>query len=208
MRDTTQRGQSTNNMKRIGLAIHEYMAANGHFPPAYVAGKDGKPLLSWRVLILPYLGEGELLKQFHLDEPWESPHNKPLIARVPAVYKNPNSTVSDQGKTNYLTIRGKDTVFPGRRGTSLMEITDGTSSTIMTVEASDANAVIWTKPDDFDDDQRDPVRGLVGLWPDGFLVGLADGSVRFTSSSIDPTVLKAFFKRNAGKKAGPDALGR
>jgi hypothetical protein len=206
----TQRVQATNNMKLIGLAIHNYVAVNGHFPPAYVADKNGKPLLSWRVLILPYgvLHDGDLGTQFHLDEPWDSPHNRPLIARMPAVYRSPNSTVSDQGKTNYLTIRGKDTVFPGRQGITFPEIRDGTSCTIMTVEASDAKAVIWTRPDDFDYDQPDPLRGLVGLWPDGFLVGLADGSARFAPSSIDPAVLKALFRRNAGKKASPEALGK
>ena len=207
-RDDAERGASTNNMKQIGLAMHNYAQANGAFPPAYKAGKDGKPLLSWRVLILPYLEQNELFKQFHLDEPWDSPHNKQLIARMPSVYESPNSTPSSQWKTNYLTVRGKDTVFPGKKGISFAEIRDGTSSTIMTVEVSDAKAVLWTKPDDFDYDKQNPMKGLVGVWPDGFLAGFADGSVRFIWSPIDPTILKAFFTRNGGETIGPDALGR
>jgi len=201
------RQPSTNNMKQIGLAMHEYHQAKGTFPPAYLAGKGGKPLLSWRVLILPLLEQDELYKQFHLDEPWDSEHNKTLIARMPAVYRSRNSTIEAE-KTPYLTVRGPNTVFPGTTGISMAAIPDGTSNTIMTVEVSDAKAVVWTQPDDFQYDPRDPKRGLLGAWPDGFLAGLADGSVRFVSASVDPTVLNAFFTRNGGEKIGPEALGR
>jgi len=204
--EASQRNQSTNNLKMIALAILNYEQANGAFPPAYKADKDGKPLLSWRVLILPYLEENELYTQFHLDEPWDSQHNKPLIARMPQVYRSPGSKVSDAGKTNYLTVRGEETVFPANRAISFADIRDGTSNTIMAVEASDDKAVIWTKPDDFEYGQQDPMKGLVGLWPDGFVAAMADGSVRFVWSSIDPAVLKAFFTRNGGEKVGPEAL--
>jgi hypothetical protein len=67
--------QLNNQMKQLGLALHNYAAANGHLPPAVSRGPDGKPLLSWRVAILPYLEEEQLYKQFHQDEPWDSPHN-------------------------------------------------------------------------------------------------------------------------------------
>lgn len=90
----------------------------------------------------------------------------------------------------------------------MREITDGTSNTIMLLEVNDDRAVIWTKPDDFEYDQQDPMRDLVGSWPDGFLATLADGSVRFIRSSIDPTVLKAFFTCNGGEKVGTEALGQ
>ncbi|MFH1923484.1 MAG: DUF1559 domain-containing protein [Planctomycetota bacterium] len=207
-RDAGQRAQSTNNMKQLALAMHNYHDRHKHLPPAYVAGKDGKPLLSWRVLVLPYLEHDDLYKQFHLDEPWDSQHNKQLIAQMPTVYESPNSKVSGEWKTNYLTVRGEDTIFPGKKAIGFAEIRDGTSNTIMLVEVNDDQAVIWTKPDDFEYDQQDPMRDLVGLSPDGFLAGLADGSVRFIWSSIDPTVLKAFFTRNGGEKVGTEALGQ
>ena len=203
-----EQNQSINKMKQIGLAMMEYAAGNGHFPPAYLANQNGKPLLSWRVIILPYIGFEALYKQFHLDEPWDSQHNKRLIAQMPTVYKSPNSGVSDQGKTNYLTVRGPDTVFPGKKAIGFAEIRDGTSNTIITVEASDAKAVVWTKPDDFEYNPKTPLSGLIGLRPDGFLAGLADGSVRFVWSSIAPRDLKAFFTRNGGKKVETEALGR
>lgn len=207
-RNAAQRARSTNNMRQISLAMHNYAQANGSFPPAYIADKNSKPLLSWRVLILPYLERDDLFKQFHLDEPWDSQHNKQLIAQMPTVYKSPNSKVSDQGKTNYLTVRGEDTIFPGKKAIGFAEIRDGLSNTIMTVEASDAKAFVWTKPNDLEYDQQDPMKGLVGLWPDGFIAALADGSVRFIWSSIDPTALKGFFTRNGGEEVGTEALGQ
>jgi prepilin-type processing-associated H-X9-DG protein len=207
-RETARRMQSSNNLKQIGLAMLNAEHANKSFPPAYTADKDGKPLLSWRVHILPYLDQNDLYKQFHLDEPWDSEHNKPLVAQMPAVYKHPKSAVSGEGKTNYLTVRGEKTVFSGSKGVGLMDITDGTSSTVMTVEVSDEKAVVWTKPDDFEYDEKDPIKGLVGLSPGGFNAGFADGSVRFLSSSIDPKTLNALFTRNGGEPVDPNMLNR
>jgi len=205
--DSAERNQSINNLKMIALAMHSYAQARGSFPPAYRADKDGKPLLSWRVLILPYLQRNDLYMQFHLDEPWDSEHNKQLIAKMPQEYRSPRSKVSDEWKTNYLTVRGEGTVFPGKTAIGFAEIKDGLSNTIMAVEVADDKAVVWTKPDDFEYDQQDPMKGLVGLWPDGFIAALADGSVRFVWSSIAPSDLKAFFTRNGGEKIGQEALG-
>ena len=127
---------------------------------------------------------------------------------MPTVFMGPTVTASDQWKTNYLTIRGEDTVFPGKKGVGFEEIRDGTSNTIMTVEVSDAKAVVWTKPDDFEYDREDPIRGLIGLRPDGFLAGFADGSVRFVWSSISPEDLKARFTRDGGEKVDTEAYGQ
>jgi type II secretory pathway pseudopilin PulG len=202
-REAARRIQSTNNLKQIGLGMHNYVYANKTFPPAYKTDASGKALLSWRVLILPYLGENKLFKQFHLDEPWDSDNNKPLIARMPAVYRDPNSALAEQGKTNYLTVRNAKSVFPNDKGIGLAEITDGTSNTIMTVEVPDENAVIWTKPDDFTYDENDPLKGLGGMRADVFLAGFADGSVRAINTTIDQTVLKALFTRNGGEAVSP-----
>jgi type II secretory pathway pseudopilin PulG len=203
-REAARRAASQNNMKRIGLGMHNYATVNKTFPPAYKADANGKPLLSWRVLILPFVSDDgdELFKQFHLDEPWDSDHNKPLIAKMPAIYRNPNSAVSGEGKTNYLTVRNEKSVFPGGKGIGFADITDGTSNTIMTVEVPDDKTVIWTKPDDFTYDESEPMKGLTGLRAGGFIAGFADGSVRFIASSIDATVLKALFTRNGGEAVG------
>jgi hypothetical protein len=207
-REAARRMQSQNNMKMIGLALHSYHAAHASFPPAYTTGKDGKPLLSWRVHILPYLDQDALYKQFHLDEPWDSEHNKALVTQMPPFYGRPGSAVASEGKTNYLTVRGEKTIFPGDKGVTLAEIGDGSANTVMTVEVPDAGAVVWTKPDDFQYREENPLNGLTGLWAGGFHAGFADGSVRFLSSSIEPKSLVALFTRNGGEPIDPTAFGQ
>jgi hypothetical protein len=199
-REAARRMQSTNNLKQIGLSMHNYLQANKTFPAAYTVDKSGKPLLSWRVLILPYLEQNDLYKEFHLDEPWDSEHNKKLIARMSAVYGNPNSAVAGGGKTNYLAPRGDKTIFANDKGTKISDVTDGTSNTIVTLEVPDNEAVVWTKPDDFKYDENAPMKGLLGMRTNGFIAGLADGSVRFFMLPLDPTVVKAMFTRNGGEK--------
>jgi hypothetical protein len=197
--NTTDRVSSINNMKRISMAIHNFLTNRRAFPPAYVAGKDGKPLLSWRVLILPYLDQQNLFREFHLDEPWDSDHNKALLANMPNVYKTPGSTVADQYKTNYLSVRGKDTIFSGKIPCKVGAVRDGFTNTVMTVEVSDARAVEWTRPDDFEFNPQDPSDGLLGLQDNGFLVGVADGSVQFVQLPKSPDTLNAWFNKSDRK---------
>jgi prepilin-type processing-associated H-X9-DG protein len=201
-REAARRAQCVNNLKQIGLAMHNFHDANGHFPPAAITDADGKPLLSWRVAILPVLGEESLFKEFKLDEPWDSPHNQALIARMPAVYLCPSSVLGTQNTTNYQVIVGPGTIFEDAKGTSLREITDGTSNTLLVVEAK--NAVPWTKPDDI------PVNGLTAAvgskHPGGFNVLMADGSVRFVKMSINPNTLDALATRNGGEVVSADGF--
>jgi prepilin-type processing-associated H-X9-DG protein len=198
-RESARRMQSANNMKQIGLAMFNYESTYNHFPAAYIADKKtGKPLLSWRVAILPFVEQDGLYRQFHLDEPWDSEHNKKLLASMPQVYRHPASTAAP-GMTNYVTVRGKDTAFPGKEGIRIAEITDGTSNTIMAVEVSDAKAVPWTKPDDFPYDDKNPAAGLGGLFAGGFNAAFCDGSVHFISSAIDAETLRRLFNRHDGQ---------
>ncbi len=205
-RMAARRAQSTNNLKQIAIALHNYHDVYKVFPAASYPDKTGKPRLSWRVAILPYVEESQLYKEFNFNEPWDSEHNKKLIERIPQVYRSPASKAGP-GKTNYLTVRGERTVFPGPgKNVGFAQITDGTSNTIMTVEASDQRAVIWTKPDDFEYDPKDPLKGLVGLYPDGFLAGLADASVLFLSAKADPQTLLLAFDRADGKPISIEQL--
>ena len=190
--------QSMNNMKAIMLAMHVYHEANKRLPAAYNVDKDGKALLSWRVHILPMLEQEELYKQFNLEEAWDSETNKKLIAKMPSEYKSPNSQAGE-GKTNYLTVRNKNSAFPGKKGLRFQDIQDGTSNTIALVEVSDGRAVIWTKPDDLKYKEEEPMKGIAGLQPNGFLAAFVDGSVRLITSSIDAETLKGLFTRNGSE---------
>jgi len=192
LRANAVRSQCTTNLKQIGLAMHNYHARHKSFPSAYTVDKAGKPLLSWRVLILPYLDQEALYKEFHLDEPWDSEHNRALIDRMPPTYHCPggSSKRADQSKTTYLTPRGKATSFPGSEGIKIQKITDGTSNTIFVVDAGNDRAATWTKPDDWDVDPRLDPKDIFGHHPGGTPFSFADGSVRFIKETVDPRTLR------------------
>jgi hypothetical protein len=190
---------SRNNLKQIGLAMHLFLDVHKHFPVADGAGSDGKPKLSWRVHILPFIEEQNLFNQFKLDEPWDSEHNKKLIEKMPTVYRTPGSKAFEQHKTNYVAVRGKDTLLPAGAKTTIKSITDGLSQTAMVLEVADEHAVVWTKPDDFEPDKDDPLKGVIGLRDGKFLVLLADGSVHTLPASIDKETVKALYTRAGGE---------
>jgi hypothetical protein len=190
-REAARRTQSTNNLKQIALGMHNYHDIHGHFPARASFDAKDKPLLSWRVHILPFLEQQALYEQFHLDEPWDSLHNIALADKMPAIYRNPNR--GEDNKTNYLVPVGQGTIFEQREEMSLRQIQDGTSKTILAVEANEDQAVIWTRPDDLTYQADRPLAGLGALRPGGFNVALADGAVRFINKEIDLTILKGLF---------------
>ena len=157
-REAGRRNQAMNQLKQIGLAMHNYADVNKRFPARAILDKDGKPLLSWRVAILPYLEQKALYDQFHLDEPWDSEHNRKLVNQMPAIYANAHHASADS--TIYLAINSPEAVFGGREGKSFREIIDGTSNTLLVVEADPERAVVWTRPDDLKYEARQPLAGL------------------------------------------------
>ncbi len=198
-REAARRAQSTNNLKQLMRAAHNFHETYGRFPPQASVDANGKPLLSWRVHLLPYVDQLNLYRQFHLDEPWDSAHNKSLIGRIPTVYQNPNLPAGTT--TNYLAVVGKDTVLAPGRSSQISGITDGSSLTLMMVEADADRAVTWTKPADHAFSARTPFAGLGKLRPGGFLAAFADGAVRFISSNVDPGILKAMVTKSMRDKA-------
>jgi prepilin-type processing-associated H-X9-DG protein len=204
-REAARRAQCTNNMKQIGLAMHNYHAVNNALPGSAITSKAGKPLLSWRVAILPFLEQGELYNQFHLDEPWDSPHNKGLIEKMPATYTCPSDKLQEKGLTSYRVFSGPGTAFEGTKGHGMQEFLDGTSNTIAVVESKDA--VPWTKPDDLPFDPKPNAQLLMpgSNHPGGFNTLFVDGSVRFIKFSINVAVLRALVTRNGGEIIQADA---
>jgi hypothetical protein len=192
---------SSNSLKEIALGILNYEAANRHFPLPASRSPDGKPLLSWRVHILPYLGENAFYKQFRLDEPWDSPHNLALVEKMPSVYRLPLSK-SPAGRTNYLLPVGNGAVFEPDKSIMFKDITDGSSNTIMVVTVDDAHAAIWTKPDDWPFDPQHPTAGLGHFFKRGFATAFCDGSVHtlaWPEKPKDLARLRALFTRASGE---------
>jgi hypothetical protein len=195
-RKAASRSRSMNNMKQIGLAMHNFHDTFGHFPPPFLLGPDGKTPHSWRVAILPYLEQAPLYNEYKLDEPWDSPANKKVLEKMPAVFRDPRDT-SPAYCSSYFVPTGADTIFSGHAGNGLAAITDGTSNTIMTVQAS--REIPWTKPEDIpvSADAPLPKLGLPG--DDGFETGFADGSVRRIRTSIAEAALRTLFTKSGGE---------
>jgi hypothetical protein len=196
-RSAAQRMSSSNNQKQIMLSFHNYESAFRSLPNrVWKTDKDeDKPLLSWRVAILPFLEQQQLYEQFHLDEPWDSPHNIKLLDKMPAIYKNPR-VPAQPGHTTYVMPYGEGTIGSEEGPVGFRNITDGTSNTIAVVEVNAEHAVPWTCPEDIDIDEIDL---RTAFPPDGSNVGIWDGSIKFITSSIDENVLEALLTHAGGE---------
>jgi hypothetical protein len=189
------RQRSAKNLQELMIALWNYHEINDHFAPAANYDKAGKPLLSWRVLLLPYLDQDDLFAQFHLDEPWDSKHNKPLLAKMPKQYEPPlPGKTKEKYTTFYQVFVGKGAFFEGKEGMTLSDVTDGTSMTIAIIEAG--QAVPWTKPVDLPYDAKKPLPKLGGLFDDGINAAFADGSAHWLRKDFDAAMMRIVITRN------------
>lgn len=220
--DAQNRMVTTNNMKQLGLAMFGYADQhNGSLPAAGMPAPNtppnqpGTPLLSWRVYMLPYLEQENLFRQFRLNEPWDSPHNKNLIAQMPKVFETPGRTTPQAGMTYFQVITtpqqpggqrnpAESAPFGGTvRPRIPASFMDGTSNTILIVEA--ANPVIWTKPDDVIYQAGGPMPTFGDPTKDYFIVCLADASARsINRKSISERTLRNAITPADGQLLGPD----
>jgi hypothetical protein len=202
-REAARRNSSLNNMKQILIGLANYESAKLKFPAHAIYSDDGKPLLSWRVAILPYMERMDLYRQFYLDEPWDSEHNRTLIAQMPNVYLDPSSgLLAVDGKSHYVGVVGEGMFFDGTsQGRDYSSITngDGTSNTICVLQVDDENAVIWTKPEDWEMDPNAPLAGIGSLHSGGFLAGFCDAHSKFINMAIDPDVFRALLTVAGGE---------
>ncbi len=209
VRSAAVRMKESNNLKQIVLALHNYHSAHGKFV-IHATGAKGlalqnpkdKPLLSWRVALLPYLEHDNLYREFKLDEPWDSPHNKKLIEKMPAIYAPPKP--GKPGYTHLQMIVGPNAMQAG--GAGIASFPDGLSNTIAVAEA--AQPVIWTKPDDVilpgNQLPKDLKMKFGGVHPGGFNVLLWDGSVRFIKDSVSDATLGRAINPRDGMVLGSD----
>lgn len=202
-REAARTSQCRNNLKQIGLALMNYESTYGAFPPAYLADADGKPMHSWRVLILPYLDETGLYDEYNFSEPWDGPTNSKLLGRMPAVFSCPSHrTGTGSTTTAYAGVFGANSVFRGAEPVRILEITDGTSNTLFVAEAAEAG-IPWLKPEDIDVAKHPSLGDKAGFSSPharGVLGLTGDGMVDFISSSITPQALQALFTIDGGEK--------
>ncbi len=206
-REAARRSQCVNNLKQIGLALDNYHTVHGCLPPAAIVDKNGRPLLSWRVAILPYIESSPLYSKFHLDEPWDSPHNLSLLEPMPYIYVCPSDRTQKPGTTGYQVVIGPATAFrPDFRPVSFPEITDGLDGTLLVGEAH--HGVPWTKPEDIPFDRNLPLTGLGsdhGYHNNGFNALFANGAVRFLKHSIARGVLDALLTRSGKEEVSSES---
>jgi len=205
--DTDAKAEAVKQLEEIGWAMRSYYRSFNRYPDPAILDNNTNPLLSWRVALLPFLDDPkarELYEKFHLDEPWDSEHNKALITEMPDVFKCPTAKHSDKGMTVYQLPRGDSTMFPNSHSLTYLDIPDGTSKTISLVEVDDQHAVPWTKPDDWKFNPLTPSFGLGGHFqPEGkgFFAVIADRSVKFLSKEVPRDDLVALFTRGGGELA-------
>ncbi|MCG8649529.1 MAG: DUF1559 domain-containing protein, partial [Pirellulales bacterium] len=201
-REAARRMSASNNFKQIGLAIHNYHAAYKRLPPAAIEDEEGNPLLSWRVAILPFLEQQALYEQFHLDEPWNSPHNIKLSKQMPAVFQDPSLALPPGKTVFHLSIGDQLFLKPEGEG-KFRDVLDGLANTIMAFEADASEAVTWTAPEPLELDLDNPIDQMGHIHQGGFHVLMADGAVIFITHSIEPGLFRALLTRDGGETIQP-----
>jgi hypothetical protein len=190
------------NLRLIGVAMQNYYDAQKRFPPAYTTDAEGRPLLSWRLLLLPFFCRISLYDQFHIDEPWDSPHNRAILEKnyIPSEYVCPAErdveNVDERKTTSYVMIVGPDTIPSGPNSIRFKDVTDGVERTIWIVEVADSG-IYWTEPRDLKAEEidfgiNDPERkGISSRHKGGAHVLMFDNKVAFLKDSSDPESVKA-----------------
>jgi prepilin-type processing-associated H-X9-DG protein len=195
-REVARRAQSSNNLKQIGLALHQYHQEFGAFPPAIVTDENGQPLYSGRLLLLPYLNQQAVYDNFDKEKPWDSPQNAALSQTVIPVFADPSTVNAPAGQTDYLFVTGKGTIFETGKTTKLSEVTDGLSNTLAIVEVKNSG-IKWAEPRDLPINQ--PMSLPAGNHPGGNNTLFADGSVRFMSKSTGTSTVRAMATKDGGE---------
>jgi hypothetical protein len=205
-REAARRAQCVNNLKQIGTAFQSYRTSHKAFPQAAITDKLGRPLLSWRVAILPYIGQQSLYNKFKRNEAWDTPNNIALLKEMPSIYGCLSRSNAEPFTTNYQVFVGEGAMFENRQDISLFGVTDDTSSTLLVVEAK--QSVPWTKPADltFDPAAAPSLYGAGSSHPGIFNAVFLDGSVRSIKLAIDPKVFRALITRHGREVINAEAF--
>jgi Protein of unknown function (DUF1559) len=192
-----------NNLKQIALALHNYHERFGSFPPAYIPDASGRPMHSWRVLILPFLEEEPLYDKYDFREPWNGPNNIKLLNSMPHIFACPSRPSNPANLTSYVAITGPSTMFPGATSVKFTDVTDGVSQTVMVVETANIS-IPWSAPVDLDirtmslqiNDPKNPA--ISSKHPGGANIVCGDGWSRFFYDTLAPTRLRSLITIDGG----------
>jgi hypothetical protein len=198
-REAARQMNCKGHLGQIQLALHNYHDTFGCFPPAFIADANGKPMHSWRVLILPFLDSSPVYSQYRFDEPWDGPNNRKLAEQYNSdIFHCPSGPhTRDSVFTDYVAVVGPGTAFPDDKSTNLTEFQDGVENTILLVEMADSN-IHWMEPRDLRSEEmsylvNDPARPSISSpHPQGPAVVFADEIRAYRlRSSVRTETLKA-----------------
>lgn len=204
-----RRAKCMNNLKQIGLALDGYHDQYGCFPPAYIANESGKPMHSWRVLILPQLGRRDLYEAYNFDEPWNGPNNSKLAKTTPSVFRCPSAAANRPDVTNYVAVVGSGTAWPGSKSAKIRDFPDGPSKTILLVEVANSD-IHWMEPRDLDVGRMAPGinptsgQGISSNHPGGVVVSFVDGHIVFLPEDLSAQTIRSLLTPNGGEEVDPD----
>jgi prepilin-type processing-associated H-X9-DG protein len=190
-REAARRAQCMNNMHNIAIALHQYESTYHCLPPAYTVDASGKPLHSWRTLILPFMEQQDLYKKIDLSKPWDDPANKFAFDSHPRLYECPSSTI-ERGFTTYFAVVAPGGCFQGSEPVPFAAVKDPRDQTLMVIEVAQKHAVHWMSPKDATEDviaTREANHDFAH--PNGANAAFADGSVRFLNENLLADILRA-----------------
>lgn len=206
VRPTARRWQCSSNLRQIALALHSYEQAYKALPPAHTVDANGRPLHSWRALILPYLDEEAVYQTIDLTKPWNDPANARALQTSISVYHCPEA-VGPKNTTTYLASVGPNSCFLPERSRRLEEITDPHASTLMVIEAGEGNAVPWMAPVDADESLARNLGSETQFHHRGGMNAcFVDGSVKFLSASISDEIRRAVISISGNDDPRSDEL--
>jgi len=181
-----RRSQCSNNLKQIALALHEYHDTYGSFPPAYTVDSAGKPLHSWRTLILPYMEQKSLYEKIDLTKPWDDPANRVAYETSMQDYRCPSANAPKTHAT-YLAVVGPGACFNGPVPRKLADITDKPGATLLVIEVPADRSVHWMSPSDASEEFiLAAVASTKPPHPSGTQAACADASIKFLSTDTPP----------------------
>jgi hypothetical protein len=206
MKTVAHQNTCTSNLRQLAGALENYRDTFGRYPPAYKADASGKPLYSWRVSLLPFLGEDNAYFQLDRSQPWNSPHNKKIVDSIEPWFFHCPSAKGERYETSYVAVVGPETAWPGAKAMRLGDIGDRPGQTILLIEVVDSG-IHWAEPRDWPYEwaiqginTQPTMPGLSSGHRSGAQAAFFDGTVRFLPNDTPLETLRALLTANGGEE--------
>jgi type II secretory pathway pseudopilin PulG len=205
-RDAARQTASRNNLMQIGLGIHNYHDVYNTLPAPMLPDKDGRPSISWRVSLLPFIEQTPLFDRYDSNNPWDAPSNAFVRSQRLKIYESPTAGEKTPGKTNYVVVVGQNTAFRPNQNTNFGKIVDGTSNTIFVLEIANSD-IEWSEPRDLDLNTlvfaKSAPPGAKNVVVAGTYVLLGDGSTVRLPRELTVEQLKKYLNPSDGEVLPP-----